>query len=130
MKTKLFYLLGFLFLALTFVSCSSDDDEPGSGGGSGSVKISSIVRGSKNKAHYTYKVSVQASGVSADEVIELGFNYGKGSSMVAGGKKSTSKGATSYTGSVSLSSGETYYFEPFLRTKSGTKTGSKKSTKV
>lgn len=30
MKTKFFYWLGCLFLALAFVSCSSDDDEVGS----------------------------------------------------------------------------------------------------
>lgn len=122
-------LLGFM--AIGVMACSKDDDsdDSGSGGnGSGSVKITSVVRGSKTAAHYTYKVTVKASGVSASDVTHIGVSYGKTSS--ASGSTSGTRGTTSTTRSITLYSKSTYYLQPFLSTAKGKVYGTKKRVKV
>lgn len=118
--------------AVSLAACGDDDDEPdsGSGGGSGKVQVTSMVQGKKNGAHYGYKITVKYTG-SASDVKQLGFKYGKGTSMVGGGTKTKTAAVATYTGSCDFYTGNTYYVEPFVKLKKGgTVTGAKKSVRV
>lgn len=131
------YLFLITILALTAVSlsaCGDDEDEPdggsSSGSGYGSVQITSVTKGTKHSAHYTYKISVKYTG-SASDIKLLGFKYGKGTAMTGGGKKHTTSATKTYTGSCDLYTGNTYYFQPYAVLSNGKEiTGTKKHTRV
>lgn len=122
----LFNLIVVSVICASFVSCSNDDEDDLESSSNGKVKVTNIVQGKKSGSHYSYKITVQYSG-SADDVKQLGFEYGKGSSMVGGGTKSKTGAVKSYTGSVDFYTGQTYYVQPFVKTKSGKTYGSKVS---
>lgn len=129
--SKLFLVVALMTMtALAFSACGDDEDEPesSSSSSSGSVKVTSIVQGKKSGSHYSYKITVKYTG-SASDVKQLGFSYGKGTSMVGGGKKHTTSAVTTYTGSADFYTGTTYYIQPYVILRSGkTLTGTKQHT--
>lgn len=122
-KTSVFLL--FMLTCVCAGSCSGSDNEdlgPDEEKGKGSVKITSIEAVKKSTTGLQINVSIQASGVLADEVKMLGVMGGATSD--AEGSLWASVGAGKTSGNTKIVAGlrskTTYYVKAYLKTKEGT----------
>lgn len=130
MKKYLCLVLLCLATVFQFASCSEEDDEYGGGSSASNIRVSitNISKGNKNHGKYTYKVSVKATGTSAEEVKDIGVSWGPTSS--ASGKRSGTRGTTRTVRSINLSSGSTFFLKPFVVTSAGSKEGKVQRVRV
>ena len=110
---------------------SGSSSSKGSGSGKGSVQITSLSA-DRSVVDTWIKCAVLASGVSADEVNEIGFYYStdktsNGRRVWIGGHKLSGTGQTLPNNCASKT---TYYVKAYLKTSSGTVYSSQRSVKT
>ena len=131
-------VIAFILFAIVMLIPGCQKDGTGSSGsssstgsGKGSTQITNLSAG-RSSVDIWIKCSVQASGVVADEVNEIGFYYStdqstNGRRVWIGGHKLSGTGQTLPNNCASKT---TYYVKAYLKTSSGTVYSNPKNVKT